>query len=71
MRTGSREEINSIKVIQVNIDRVRAAHDFLLVTARKEDVDLLLVGEFNRKRAKNSGFITDTRQDTGHGNGHM
>lgn len=47
-----------IRVMQLNIDRGRDAHDLLLATA-----DLLMVQECNRSKSRNSGFWLDNGED--------
>lgn len=41
-----------MKVLQVNADRSVRAHDMATMTAAKENVDLMIVSEPNRKLMK-------------------
>lgn len=52
-----------IKVMQVNLGRARNAHDVALATARKEEIDLLIISEPNKKIAENRKFLCDTEKD--------
>lgn len=53
----------SLKVMQTNLGRGRAAHDLAYATARKEGVDILLVGEPNKTITKGGEWIKDERGD--------
>ncbi|KAG5894308.1 hypothetical protein JTB14_015548 [Gonioctena quinquepunctata] len=53
------------KFLQSNLGRGRAAHDLAYATAIKRDVDILVVGEPNRKIAQNTQWIKDKRADVG------
>lgn len=53
----------SIKVIQIHIDRGTAAHSLALASAKKSDVDLLLMGECNQKLAEAAGLQIDEKKN--------
>ncbi|KAG5899116.1 hypothetical protein JTB14_021619 [Gonioctena quinquepunctata] len=53
------------KFLQSNLGRGRAAHDLAYATAIKRDVDILVVGEPNRKITQNTQWIKDKRADVG------
>lgn len=54
---------SSIKVLQINIDRGRAAHHLALATAVKWDIDLIMMGECNGKLAAAAGLRMDVNKD--------
>ena len=52
-----------IKFVQINVDRRTATHDVVEGWARREGVDVLLIGEPNRRLCAGRGWLTDLRQD--------
>lgn len=50
-------------MLQINIDRGKAAHDLLLATASSMSADLVMLSEPNRKLAKAAGWECDARGD--------
>lgn len=52
----------NIKVLQVNIGRKRAAYDLIFQTAKEHDIDITLVSETNKTKAKNG--MVDKDLDT-------
>lgn len=53
----------NIKILQTNLGRERAAHDLAYATAVKEKIDIMVVGEPNKKIASNIKWIQDKRSD--------
>lgn len=50
-----------LKILQTNVGRAYAAQDMAYATARQKGIDLLVVGEPNKKRVSSSDWIKDTR----------
>lgn len=53
----------NIKILQINVDRARAAHDLAYATANKIGADMMIISEPNKKAARNRAVITDERED--------
>lgn len=62
-RGGKHKEVN-IKILQVNTNRSKAALDLLEHTIMDQMVDVALVAEPNRIRARDKGWLLDSRGDT-------
>ena len=54
---------NTIKIMQINVDRRVLTTDVILDRAKQLGVDLLLMGEPNKKAAKRNSWLTDDRVD--------
>lgn len=52
-----------IKVLQANVGRGYAAQDMVYATAKHKHIDILVVGEPNRKRVADDVWIKDSRVD--------
>ena len=52
------------KVIQINLNRCRAAHDLLEQTIRKWEIDIVLASEPNKKRAAGNEWTTNADKST-------
>lgn len=52
-----------IRVMQTNLNRNKAAWDLALQTAEEKKIDVLMVAEPNKARAKSAGAILDLRKD--------
>lgn len=58
-----------MKIIQINLNRAKAAHDILEDRVRRDDIDICIINEANpkiseRKKNKDEGWITDEVADT-------
>lgn len=64
---GRRESLNliMIKILQINVDRKRVAHDVLAQTASHLGADLILVAEPNKTISRGTKWFTDKDQDVG------
>ncbi|KAJ8939473.1 hypothetical protein NQ318_022527 [Aromia moschata] len=51
------------KILQINVDRVRAAHDMLDQNVKDKDIDIVIVAEPNKKITKNKCWLTDNNTD--------
>ncbi|CAH2226409.1 jg10228 [Pararge aegeria aegeria] len=51
------------KIIQINTDRIRAAHDLLFETVKRLNIDLAIIAEPNRKIAEAKDWERDNRGD--------
>lgn len=56
--------LKKLKVLQVNLNRAWRAHDMANLTARKENIDIIMASEPNRTIVKRPGWIADKRSDT-------
>ncbi|XP_039763119.1 uncharacterized protein LOC120635973 [Pararge aegeria] len=63
VEAGSRALGSDIKVLQINLDRTRVAHDLLAVTAKEHKIDLAIIAEPNRKILEARDWVTDCRGD--------
>lgn len=61
MSTSSK--LSPTRIIQVNLNRCRAAHDLLMATAKEMEVDILAVTEPNNKELDNHGWLYDIDKD--------
>ena len=52
-----------LRIIQINLNRTKVAHDLLEVTAAQWKADICLVSEPNLAKAKEAGWALDIRQD--------
>ncbi|KAJ8963710.1 hypothetical protein NQ314_005431 [Rhamnusium bicolor] len=52
-----------MKVLQINSDRSRASHDMAYAVAMREDMDIIIASEPNKKLVQESRWITDSRID--------
>lgn len=57
--------MKSLKILQTNLGRSRAAHDMAEETAARNDVDIIVVSEPNRRVLKKAGWLKDKRGDVG------
>ncbi|XP_072398241.1 uncharacterized protein [Diabrotica undecimpunctata] len=55
--------LKSLKILQVNIGRAKAAHDLIHSKALEINADLIIVPEPNKNIVRKFGWITDTRSD--------
>ena len=58
-----RTKPSSIRFLQVNVDRKRATHDVVARRARKGRMDVLLLGEPNKRLCAENSWLTDNRSD--------
>nr|CAH7736980.1 unnamed protein product [Callosobruchus chinensis] len=59
-----RLHINEVKLLQINVDRGREAHDLLCAKAADLRADVILVAEPNKTKVTSQGWNTDARKDT-------
>ncbi|KAK9729429.1 hypothetical protein QE152_g15956 [Popillia japonica] len=52
-----------IKVLQANVGRAYAAQDMVYATAKEKYIDILVIGEPNKKRVAGDIWIKDRRVD--------
>ncbi|KAJ8972488.1 hypothetical protein NQ314_000164 [Rhamnusium bicolor] len=52
-----------MKVLQINSDRSRASHDMAYAVAMREEMDIIIASEPNKKLVQESRWITDSRID--------
>lgn len=52
------------RILYCNVNRSRAAHDMLKVTARDEGADVILCSEPNKIRVSTEGWMRDPNSDT-------
>lgn len=55
----------SIKILQLNLGRGRAAHYLAFLTLDEEEVDVLVVAEPNKKIVSGTRWLADSRRDVG------
>lgn len=53
----------NIRILQANLGRARMAHDMTYATCTKNEVDILVIGEPNKKIVNTPRWITDRRLD--------
>lgn len=52
-----------MRCLQVNAGRSKAAHDLVYSTAKKIEIDLVIISEPNINISKNKGYIMDLNND--------
>ncbi|KAK9686493.1 Endonuclease-reverse transcriptase [Popillia japonica] len=53
----------TLKILQTNLGRGRRAHDLAYATAKQSNVDILIVGEPNKKIVDGKKWVTDGSKD--------
>lgn len=54
----------NINILQINVGRDKKAQDILYETARKNNIDIIIISEPNKKMTKAQKWITDKSTDT-------
>lgn len=52
-----------VKLLQINVDRRRTAHDLMFQTAAKEEMDIVVVSDPNKAMTSRKGCYTDESKD--------
>ncbi|KAI4454262.1 endonuclease/exonuclease/phosphatase superfamily [Holotrichia oblita] len=60
---GTLERISTMRILQTNLCRGRAAHDLAYATARHMDIDIIMAGEPNKNIIKSNDWIKDHKCD--------
>lgn len=59
----TKRSAEGLRVLQVNLNRSKGAHDMAHATAMREHADIIVAGEPNVNLVKRGGWIVDTRVD--------
>ena len=61
--SGHKNKQDAVRIIQINMDRNRTTSDLMLKYAKKENVDIAIFAEPNKKAAVAQGWYVDLRLD--------